>query len=62
MSDPEYDEQGWDDDVDMNIRGGGKGRSMVSRPKERAQAKWEATLNRNWELQADADGGIEGVL
>jgi len=54
-SDGEYD----DDDVHVPGRGG---RSMVSRPKERAQAKWEAAASRNWELQEAADGSIEGVL
>ena len=54
-SDGEYD----DDDVHVAGRGG---RSMASRPKERAQAKWEAAASRNWELQEAADGSIEGVL
>lgn len=54
-SDAEYD----DDDVVLPGRGG---RSMVARPKERAQATWEAAASRNWELQEGADGGIEGVL
>ena len=35
---------------------------MASRPKERAQAKWEAAASRNWDLQEAADGSIEGVL
>ncbi|KAK3672929.1 hypothetical protein LTR78_007282 [Recurvomyces mirabilis] len=35
---------------------------MVSRPKDRVQARWEEAANRNWELQEGADGSIEGVL
>ena len=62
-SDPEYDERGSDDDGDLNMNGAAGGRrAMVSRPKERAQAKWEAAASRNWELQEAADGSIEGVL
>lgn len=68
-SDGEYDQSG-SDDADMNINGArsaghlskGKGRVMASRPKERAQAKWEAAASRNWDLQEAADGSIEGVL
>lgn len=61
-SDPEYDEQGADDDDDDLQVSNGNRRTMASRPKERAQARWEATANRNWELQEAADGSIEGVL
>lgn len=60
-SDQEYDRSGSDDDVDVPTNGAGKGRTIASRPKERAAAKWEATANRNWELQEGADG-IEGIL
>lgn len=61
-SDPEYD-----DDVETSIIGAGRsgrstGRNMASRPKERAQARWEAAATSNWELHETADGGIEGVL
>ncbi|RMX87181.1 hypothetical protein D0868_15027 [Hortaea werneckii] len=35
---------------------------MASRPKERGQARWEESVNRNWELQEAPDGSIEGVL
>lgn len=63
-SDPEYGDQASDEeDDDVNIpsaRGGG--RNLASRPKGKGQAIWEAATNRNWELQADADGGIESVL
>ncbi|KAI7237471.1 TFIIH basal transcription factor complex, subunit SSL1 [Hortaea werneckii] len=51
----EYDE----DDVVAPGRGGKK---MASRPKERGQARWEESVNRNWELQEAPDGSIEGVL
>lgn len=51
----EYDE----DDV---VAPGRSGKGMVSRPKERVQARWEESVNRNWELQEAADGSIEGVL
>ena len=65
-SDPEYDDRS-EDYIDMNMNGSGRpsrlrGRAMVSRPKGRAQAKWEAAASRNWELQEGADGSIEGVL
>ncbi|KXT05371.1 hypothetical protein AC578_11074 [Pseudocercospora eumusae] len=64
-SDPEY-EAGSDDDVQANGVGpAGKGtsRAMTSRPKEkRVQATWESGVNRGWELQESADGGIEDVL
>ncbi|WPH04071.1 Hypothetical protein R9X50_00695600 [Acrodontium crateriforme] len=59
-SDPEYDEHGSDDDVDMNINGTGKGRSMASRSKP--QAKWEGGVSRDWELEGALDGNLEGVL
>ena len=52
-SDHEYDDE---DDVRNGTR------TMASRPKERAQARWEEAANRNWELQEAADGSIEGVL
>ena len=67
-SDPEYDDQGSDDDdADMNVnrpRGSADGRTgmISSRPKGRGQAKWEAAASRNWELQEAADGSLEGVL
>lgn len=51
-----------DDDIQMNGAGPSKGRPVASRPKERAQARWEAGATRNWELQEAADGSIEGVL
>lgn len=60
-SDPEYDDQEADDDDDVVMPGRG-GRSMASRPKDRAQATWEATISRNWELQEAVDGSLEGVL
>ncbi|KAK4580354.1 hypothetical protein LTR86_000557 [Recurvomyces mirabilis] len=50
-----------DSDNDEDDVRSGK-RSMVSRPKDRAQARWEEAANRNWELQEGADGSIEGVL
>ncbi|KAI6801468.1 TFIIH basal transcription factor complex, subunit SSL1 [Hortaea werneckii] len=51
----EYDE----DDVVAPGRGG---KNLASRPKERGQARWEESVNRNWELQEAPDGSIEGVL
>lgn len=66
-SDPEYDEVVSDDDVDMVINGAGRAaasssRTMASRPKDRAQARWEAAASSTWQLQEGADGSIEGVL
>ena len=60
-------DQEYDNDVEMSTNGAGpsgrsSGRAMVSRPKERAQARWEAAATSNWELLETADGGIEGVL
>ncbi|KAK5109219.1 hypothetical protein LTR62_007201 [Meristemomyces frigidus] len=49
-SDPDEDE----------VRSGA--RTMTSRPKDRAQARWEEVATRNWELHEGADGTIEGVL
>ena len=65
-SDPEYDEAGSDDDIQITANGVGRsarsnGRPIVSRPKGKAQAKWEAAATSNWELQ-DGDGSLEGVL
>lgn len=62
-SDPEY--EGSDDDVQMNGAGpskGSAGRAMVSRPKGRAKATWEAAPSSNRELPEGADGSLEGVL
>jgi transcription initiation factor TFIIH subunit 2 len=66
-SDGEYDAQNSDEDVEMSMNGVGGGRmstrrAVASRPKGRAQAKWEAAASSNWELQAGADGSIEGAL
>ena len=60
-------DQDYDDDVEMTANGAGASgapgrRAMVSRPKERAQARWEAAATSNWELHEAEDGGIEGVL
>lgn len=35
---------------------------MASRPKGRAQARWEAAASSNWELHGGADGSLEGTL
>lgn len=64
-SDPEYDAS--DDNGDLNMNGAGRsgraqGRGLASRPREKAQARWEAAASSNWELQEAADGSIEGVL
>ena len=66
-SDHEYDGHGSDDDVGMSMNGAGRsrnpgGRNIVSRPKERAAAKWEAAASSTWQLQEGADGSIEGAL
>jgi transcription initiation factor TFIIH subunit 2 len=66
-SDPEYDEAASDDDVDMSMNGTARsgrsqGQRLASRPRDRAQARWEAAASSNWELQEGADGSIEGVL
>jgi transcription initiation factor TFIIH subunit 2 len=66
-SDPEYDEAASNDDVDMSMNGTARsgrsqGQRLASRPRDRAQARWEAAASSNWELQEGADGSIEGVL
>jgi len=40
----------------------GKDRPVGSRGNQRAQARWEAGAQRNWDLQEGADGSIESVL
>lgn len=67
MSDGDYDGQGSDDDIEDRMNGAGPAtnhgkRPMVSRPKDRAQARWEAAATSNWELRAAHDGDIQGVL
>ncbi|KAK3074306.1 hypothetical protein LTR53_003354 [Teratosphaeriaceae sp. CCFEE 6253] len=57
-SDQEYDNQS--DDGDVRVPNG-RPRAMATRPKGRAQAKWEEAANRNWDLHEGEDG-IEGVL
>lgn len=63
-----------DDDQDINIRGArngvpdrtrdpGKAKAVGTKPKEKtARARWEATAQKNWDLQEGADGDLEGVL
>ncbi len=66
MSDGGYDEQGSDDDIAITNGAGPSGargkRAMVSRPRDRGQAKWEAAATSNWELHGGVDGDIGGVL
>ena len=66
-SDHEYDEAASDNDVDMSMNGTARssrprGARLASRPRDRAQARWEAAASSNWELHEGADGSIEGVL
>jgi transcription initiation factor TFIIH subunit 2 len=66
-SDPDYDDQMSEDELGTNTNGAGnttrsQRRTMTSRPKDRAQAKWEAGVSRTWQLQEAADGSIEGML
>jgi transcription initiation factor TFIIH subunit 2 len=58
MADSDHD---YDEDDDVVVQDGGR-RGMVSRPKDRGQARWEEAASRNWELQEAPDGSIEGVL
>ena len=63
-SDKDYDD---DEEGPTVVNGAGpssgsRGRTMVSRPKGRGQAAWEAAASSNWELQEAADGSIEGGL
>jgi transcription initiation factor TFIIH subunit 2 len=51
-----------DDDVPGLGADKASGRSIASRPKGRAHARWEAGASRNYELLDGADGGLEGVL
>lgn len=63
MADSDGEYAGSDDGMNAGGSSGKeKDRSLASRPKGRAQAKWEAAASSNWELQEGADGGIEGVL
>lgn len=62
MADSDHEYGGSDDDIPATGAGPSNGRSVASRPKERAQARWEAGATRNWQLQEAADGSIEGVL
>jgi transcription initiation factor TFIIH subunit 2 len=67
MADSDGEYVGSDDDAALGVNGAGpsgrsKDRNLAARPKERAQAKWEAAAASNWELQEGVDGGIEGVL
>lgn len=60
-SDPEYS----DDDLEIGANGNSRsgqstGRKVAARPKK-AQAKWEASATRNFELN-DGGNGIEGVI
>jgi len=68
---PDYDMRLSDDDEDdVNIRGARNGGPRQSRdpskakaaPKEGARARWEATAQKNWDLQEGEDGSLEGVL
>ena len=65
-SDGEYDAQNSDGDVDMSMNGVGRSGPSTRRAGatrgSRAQARWEAAASSNWELQAGADGSIEGAL
>ncbi|KAK5163615.1 uncharacterized protein LTR77_010564 [Saxophila tyrrhenica] len=67
MADSDGEYPGSDDDIALGMNGAGpsgkaKDKSLASRPKGRAQAKWEAAASSNWELQEGADGSIEGLL
>jgi len=72
-SDPEYaDRMSDDEDEDLNIQGSrsgankindpGKRKAVGARGNQRAQARWEAGAQKNWDLQEGADGSIESVL
>lgn len=69
--DGEYDEHMSDFiEEDLNIPGSrsgkanepGRKRANGPKGKERAQARWEAGAQKNWDLQEGADGSIESVL
>jgi transcription initiation factor TFIIH subunit 2 len=62
-SDMDYDGNGSDDDGDA--RDGANASSKqgtASRPRGRAQAKWEAMASRTWDVQDGADGALESML
>jgi transcription initiation factor TFIIH subunit 2 len=61
MADSDGEYEASDDDVPVGARSS-NGRGLATRPKGRAQARWEAAASSNWELQEGADGGIEGIL
>lgn len=67
MADSDGEYSGSDDDIPMGTNGASsstraKDNNLATRPRGRAQAKWEAAASSNWELQEGADGSIEGVL
>ena len=71
-SDSDYGHISDDEDFDLNIQGTGNGSSRLTDPgkrkaaggkgRDRAQARWEAGAQKNWDLQEGADGSIESVL
>ncbi|KAK4958720.1 hypothetical protein LTR66_013093, partial [Elasticomyces elasticus] len=72
-SDPEYAGDSNVDNEDLNINGAashsgihsrdkGKGKAATRVTADRAQARWEAGANKNWDLQEGEDGNIEDVL
>lgn len=58
-SDHEYDE---DDDLQVNGDGTGEGRTLASRPKARALARWEEGATGTGDLRQGADGNLLEVL
>ncbi len=67
MADSDGEYPGSDDDIATGTNGAGpsgtaKAKSLATRPRGRAQAKWEAAASSNWELQEGAVGSLEGVL
>ena len=50
-------------DSDDDVRGpSSRGGMMVTRPKQRELATWEASASKPWALQDAADGDLEGAL
>jgi transcription initiation factor TFIIH subunit 2 len=45
-----------------NASGNQSGRGTASRPRGRAQAKWEAMASRTWDVKDGVDGALESVL
>lgn len=62
-SDVEYDTRMSDDDEEGSRARNGRNPGKSKAPaKESGMARWEATAQKNWDLQEGDDGSLEGIL